>query len=111
MPRREARSTTEDGTTDDRDDPHLRAVSIVSATRSRGLVSKLARGGPKGGPLVGLRLVRALALVDRAALLLLQPCQHAALVGVRVLNHSVGLASLVALWQVFGNRKTFRCYE
>ena len=59
----------------------------------------------------GQRGVVAAGLVDLAALFLLDAAEGAALVGVRILNDAVDLASLVSLWQVLCDRKTFRITE
>jgi hypothetical protein len=61
----------------------------------------------KSAVLVG-RLVRADALVDRAALLFFEAGDHSPLLGVWVLYEPVDLAPLMSLWQMFSDRKTFR---
>jgi hypothetical protein len=88
----------------------IRDLTLLSGRRS---VSDVVRGSIL--PHVGLagrqRRLLAAALLDLAALLLFQAPQRAALVRVRVFDQAVDLASLVVLWQVLGNRKTFRIAE
>ena len=50
-------------------------------------------------------------LVDLAALLLLKATERATLIGMLVLDHAVDFAPFVPLWQVLGDRKTFRITE
>lgn len=53
----------------------------------------------------------ATGLIDRTTLLLFETAERAALLRVWIFDDAVNLASFVSLWQVLGNRKTFRIAE